>query len=221
MHERAGALEVREELVAQPHALARTLDQARDVGHDQLAPVGRLDRAEHRLQRRERIVGDLRPRVRDAREERRLARVRQPHQRRVGQQLQMQLDVELVARRADLGETRHLPGRRDEAGVAAAAVPAARQNDPGARVREVGDQLAVLGQHLRADRDGQLGVGAARSVLAGAAAVLAAPRPDLVPARVRGEIAQRRARDEARCRRRHRRRRRPARPSGRTSPGGS
>ena len=68
MHERAGALEVRQELVAEPHALARALDQARDVGDDQLAPVGRLDRAEHRLQRRERIVGHLRPRVRDARE---------------------------------------------------------------------------------------------------------------------------------------------------------
>ena len=49
VHERPRALEVREELVAEPDALARALDQPGDVGDDELAPVGRLDRAEHRL----------------------------------------------------------------------------------------------------------------------------------------------------------------------------
>ena len=138
------ALEVREELVAEPDALARALDQARDVGDDELAPVGRLDRAEHRLQRRERVVGDLRPRVRDAREQRRLARVRQPDERRVGEQLQVQLDVALLARQADLREPRHLPRRRDEARVAAPAAAAAREHDPRAGMREVGDQVVAV-----------------------------------------------------------------------------
>ena len=41
------------------------LDQPRDVGQDELAVVG-LDRPEHRLQRRERVVGDLRLRRRSA-----------------------------------------------------------------------------------------------------------------------------------------------------------
>ena len=36
------------------------------VGDDELTSVGCLDRAEHRLQGRERIVGDLRPRIRDS-----------------------------------------------------------------------------------------------------------------------------------------------------------
>ena len=49
MDEAAGALEVREELVPEPDALARALDQPRDVGDDELPAVGRLDRAEHRL----------------------------------------------------------------------------------------------------------------------------------------------------------------------------
>ena len=49
MHEHARALEVGEELVAEPDALARALDQPGHVGDDELAPVGRVDRAEHRL----------------------------------------------------------------------------------------------------------------------------------------------------------------------------
>jgi len=100
VHERARALEVREELVAEADALARALDQPGHVGDDELPAVGRVDRAQHRLQRRERVVGDLRRRVRDAREERRLACVRKPHERRVREQLEVQLDVVLLARRA-------------------------------------------------------------------------------------------------------------------------
>ena len=67
------------------------------------------------------ILGDLRPRVRDARQQRRLAGVRQADERRVGEQLQVQLDVALLARHADLREARHLPRRADEARVAAPA----------------------------------------------------------------------------------------------------
>ena len=66
VQQRAGPLEVRQELVPEPDPLARALDQPRDVGDHELAAVGRLDRPEHRLERRERVVGDLRPRVRDA-----------------------------------------------------------------------------------------------------------------------------------------------------------
>ena len=65
MHEHPRALEVREELVAEPDALARALDQPGHVRHGQLAPVGSVDRPEHRLDRRERVARDLRPRVRD------------------------------------------------------------------------------------------------------------------------------------------------------------
>ena len=53
-------LEVGEELVPEADALARTLDQARDVGDRELDAVRRLDGAEHGLERRERVVGDLR-----------------------------------------------------------------------------------------------------------------------------------------------------------------
>ena len=74
--------------MAEPDALARALDQPRHVGDRELAPVGRVDRAEHRRERRERVVGDLRLGVRDPAQERRLARVREAEERRVGEQLE-------------------------------------------------------------------------------------------------------------------------------------
>jgi hypothetical protein len=57
--DRAAALEVREELVAEPSALCRALDEPRDVGEDELA-ILRLEGAQDGLHGRERIFGDLR-----------------------------------------------------------------------------------------------------------------------------------------------------------------
>src|SRR4051794_5887167 len=105
---------MREELVPEPDALARAFDEPGDVGDDELAPVRRLDRAEHGRQRRERVLRDLRPRVRDAREERRLARVRETDEGCVGEELEAQLDLFLLAGKADLGVARRLPGRARE-----------------------------------------------------------------------------------------------------------
>jgi len=63
----------------------------------------------------------LRVALRDPREQRRLARVREAGERRVGEQLQVQLDLDLLPGRADLGEARRLAGRRREARVPAPA----------------------------------------------------------------------------------------------------
>ena len=59
VHQQPAALHVGEELVAEPGAGAGALDQPGDVGEHELAVVP-LDRAEHRLERRERVVGHLR-----------------------------------------------------------------------------------------------------------------------------------------------------------------
>ena len=66
MHEQAGALDVREELVAEARTLGGALDQSRDVGDHELAALVVVDRADRRLERRERIVGDLGLRAREA-----------------------------------------------------------------------------------------------------------------------------------------------------------
>ena len=98
--------------------------------------------------------------------------------------------------RPDLREARHLPRRRDEARVAASALAALREHDPRISMREIGDQVAVVGEDLRADRDAELDVAAVRAVLARAASVLPAPGLDQ-PAPPQGrEIAQRRVGDQ-------------------------
>src|SRR5437588_4763283 len=108
----------------------------------------------------------------------------------------MQLDIALLSRRPDLGEPLHLPRRRHEARVSLAAVTASGQDDARAGMREVGDQVAVVGEHLRPDGDVHLDVTAVGAVLARAAAVLAARRLDPAPALQRSEVAKRRVRDE-------------------------
>ncbi len=125
MHEQACALDVREELVAQPGAIAGALDQPRNVGDHQLALVA-IEHAEHRRERRERVVGDLRRGARQARQQRGLAGIRQADEADVGDQLQLQLEPPFLARQAALGKARRLARRRREALVALAAGAAAR-----------------------------------------------------------------------------------------------
>ena len=98
VHEQARALHVREEVVPQARALARPLDQTRDVSHDQLAFLA-FEHAQHRRERGERIVGHLRRGPRQPREQRGLAGVRQPHQTHVGEQLEPQLEPAFLPRR--------------------------------------------------------------------------------------------------------------------------
>ena len=92
-------------------------------------PVVVVDRAESRLERGERIVGDLGAGPRQAPQQRRLAGVRQPHEPDVREQLQPQLERRLLAGQAVLGESRRLPGRGREAPVARAPAAAARDHD--------------------------------------------------------------------------------------------
>ena len=119
VHQQACALHVGEELVAEAGAVARALDQPRNVGHDQLALVG-FEHSQHRLQRRERIGGDLRRRARETRQQRGLTRVGQAHEADVGEQSQPQRQPPLLARQAALGEARRLTRGGGEALVALA-----------------------------------------------------------------------------------------------------
>jgi hypothetical protein len=64
----AGALAVAQELLAQPHAQVRALQDARDVGDDH-AQVLLFVHSQVGHQRGERVVGDLRPATRRVRSE--------------------------------------------------------------------------------------------------------------------------------------------------------
>ena len=96
-----------QELVAQAAALSRTFDETRDVGDDKLRGVEAHD-AEVRLERRERIGGHLGLGRRDARDQRALARVRQPDEGDVGHQAQLHVEPALLPRLTLLGKGRYL-----------------------------------------------------------------------------------------------------------------
>ena len=96
-------------------------------------------RAELGLERRERVVGDLRPRARDRRQKGRLAGIRQADQAGVGQQLEPQPEPALLARLARRRLARRAVGRRLEVAVAEPAGAALRQDHGLLRRRQVGD----------------------------------------------------------------------------------
>ena len=174
MEQHPAALDMAEEAVAEPRALVRPRDQARDVGEDEFAPGDAHD-AEPGMERREGIVGDLRLRRRDGGEEGRLARVGQADEARIGDELQAQPDPALLALLAGIGPPGGAVRRGGEMGVAEAAVAALGQEHPLADLGHVGDErLAVLGEDLGADRDLEHHVLAAGAGAVRAHAVLAA-----------------------------------------------
>ena len=195
MHEQPRPLHVGEELVAEAGAPARALDQAGDVGDHELALVA-LERAEHRLDRRERVGGHLRPRSRQPGEQGRLARVRQSHEPDVREQPPPQLEPALLAGQTALGEARRLARRAGEALVAPSARAAPGDRRPLARGRQVVAvaPLRVLDDRPRRDRD--LERGRARAVPLAALAVAATGRLEVRAPPERLEIAQRRVADE-------------------------
>ena len=130
--------------------LGRALDQPRDVGDDRL-PVLAFDRPQHRRERRERVVGDLRRRPRQPRQQRGLAGVRQPDQPDVGQQFQPQLDPVRFPAGPLLGEPRRLPGRGRKPLVPVPAAPALGDHRPLPRLDQV-DRAAIDSRRLRPGR---------------------------------------------------------------------
>ena len=147
MNQDRAALDVSEELVPQPGPLGRALDQSRDVGQHGL-PVIAFDRAQHRRERREWVVRDLRRRPRQPRQQGGLPRVRQPHQPDVGQQLQPQLDPASLPTRPLLREPRRLPRRVREPLVPMSPTPTMRDHGRLSRLDQV-HRAAVNRRRLR------------------------------------------------------------------------
>ena len=125
-------------------AAVRAFDQARQIGEHEAAAVLVLDDPEVGLKRRERVVGDLRPRPGEAGDQRALAGVGKADQADVGQQPELQAHPLLLALGARLREARCLQGGRGEVHVAEAASAAFRQHPPAAVLAQVGDHLGGL-----------------------------------------------------------------------------
>ncbi len=161
--------------MAQAAALARALDEPGHVGHGERRVAGG-HHTEVGHQRRERVVGDLRPRPRERRDQARLAGAREPDQADVGDDLELEGDRQVVAGLAEKGEAGGLALGRGQRGVAQSPTPALGDDHLGAGPDEVGQDVAVpIGHHgAVGHREDQVSaVGAVAVVACAVAAVLA------------------------------------------------
>ena len=162
MDQQARALDVPQELRAQPGSCVRALDQARNVGDhkaDFILRIAHRNHAKIRLQSGERIVGDLRPRRRDARDQRGLTHVRISDQADIRQQLQFKPVVVFFAGASILVLARRLMHRSGKARIAASTAAAAGNHHALIGRREIEHLLArFLVVHDRPDRNFQKNV---------------------------------------------------------------
>ena len=138
------------------------------------------------------IVGDLRLRVRETPEQRRLAGVREAGERRIDHELEPKLELELFSGKAGLRKARRLTRGSREPRVSSPTLPSARDDDARIRHGEVGDEPALAVDELRPDGNAELRSLAVGSVLLAPAPVAAARGLDLPDAPERGKVAERR-----------------------------
>ena len=138
MHDQGRTLDVAQELVAQALALARALDQTRNVGNDVRILTG-THHAEVRHERGKRIVGDLGTGGTHARDERRLTHRGKAHERGIGHKLHLKLNPVLLGRFAQLCERGRAAHRRHKVRVAQATGTAGRHDNALAIVHQVGN----------------------------------------------------------------------------------
>jgi hypothetical protein len=167
VHDRGAALDVAQEVVAETAPLAGALDEAGHVGDGEDGVAGGHD-AEVGHQRREGVVGDLGPGPRDRGDQAGLAGAGEPDEADVGDDLELEDDLELVAGLAEQREPGGLALGGGQRGVAEPAAAALGDDQLGAGADQVGQQLAVLVAH-----DGAVGHGQHHVLAVGAVAVAA------------------------------------------------
>ncbi len=143
VHQRGAALDVAQELVAEPATFARALDQSGHVGDGERGRTGGDD-TEVGDQRRERVVGDLGPSARHRSDEARLAGAREADEADVGDDLELEGDRQLVARLTLEGEAGSLALGGRESGVAEPTAATRSDDELGAVTDQVGEDLARL-----------------------------------------------------------------------------
>lgn len=105
MQDDRAALDVAQELMPEPFARMRALDQPGNISYH-VAIILHLHHAQVRNERSERVIGDLGLSRRHARDERGLARRRHAHERSIGHELHLKLDPALFGRNTQFSEGR-------------------------------------------------------------------------------------------------------------------
>src|SRR5689334_11794566 len=126
MKQHLGALDVPQKPITKSMTFMRTFDQTGNVRDHKSAKVARVDNAQVRLKRSERIVSDFWPRRRNRGDKSRLACIRKSDQADVGKQFQLKLQLELFARAPFLMVTRRAIRRSGKMRVPKASAAAAR-----------------------------------------------------------------------------------------------
>src|SRR5439155_11545171 len=153
VNEKPRALDMPQELLAEAETAARPLDEPGDVGDDELAIVEPRD-AQIRNERRERIVRDLRSSAGESREERGLSRIRQTGEADFGEELELEVNLPLLALASVFGDARRAPRARRKTAVAFSACPAARNDELLAGRGQIGDSLSCRAiDHQRSRRN--------------------------------------------------------------------
>ena len=133
-------LDMTQELVTEADPLRGTLDETRNVRHDEAAVALQADHTEMRRQRREVIVRDLRTRITAHRKNRRLTHVRKTDETDIRDHTKLHLYPELTGILTRLRELRCLHGRCREMHITETALTALQQN-----------HTLVLAGHIRDD----------------------------------------------------------------------
>ena len=177
--------------MAEAAALAGPLDETGDVGDGER----RLARGHHAQvghEGGERVVGDLGPGPRHRRDQAGLAGAGEPHQADVGDHLELEADLQLVARLAEQREARRLALGARQRGVAEATAAAAGDHQLGAGADHVGQHLArprVVDDRAVGHGQHQVAAVAAVAVPAGALrAVLGLAARAVVVVEQRGDV---------------------------------
>ena len=137
----AGALDVAQEVVSEPLAGVRALDEAGHVGQHRAALVVEGDHAQVGGDGRERVVADLGVGGGERRQQGALPGIRGAHQADVGDRLQLQLHPQLLAGRALLVVRGGAMGGGREVDVAASAASAACYHEPILALHQLADPL--------------------------------------------------------------------------------
>src|SRR6266849_1131859 len=146
----------------------RTLDQARNIGEHEFAPVD-PHHAELRNERGERVIGDFRLRGADRGQKCGFSRIGQAHETGVGDEFEPQENRALLARLPGIGAARRAVGRGFEMRIAETAVAAPGERRAVADLDEIGKKrLAVRVEDLGPGRhfEHEVGAAGARALLA-------------------------------------------------------
>src|SRR5262249_34618669 len=141
------------------------LDQTGNIREYEATLRADTNHAEMRVESREWVAGDLRPRVRDRPDQRRLPGIRQPEQSCIRENAQLQAQIPLLTRFATGKLARRPVGARLEREFAHPAPASGRDQRAGAIVLEIRNFLAGLFvEDQRSHRDSELDVRARRPV---------------------------------------------------------